>query len=136
MRIALFTEVFLPKIDGVVTRVTRTLDQLAEMGHEVLVFAPGSPPATYAGFEVVKIPSVPFWPIYPENRVGFLTPGMFLKLRAFNPDVVHAVTPMWAAGFSSLIARRMGLPVLASFHTDVPEYTVRLGATWLESTLR
>ena len=41
MRIALLTEVFLPKIDGVVTRTTRHLDQLAEMGHEVLIFAPG-----------------------------------------------------------------------------------------------
>ena len=39
MRIALFTEVFLPKIDGVVTRVTRSLHQLAELGHEVLIFA-------------------------------------------------------------------------------------------------
>ena len=38
MRIALLTEVFLPKIDGVVTRTTRHLDQLAELGHEVLVF--------------------------------------------------------------------------------------------------
>lgn len=29
MRIAMFTEVFLPKIDGVVTRVLRTLDEFA-----------------------------------------------------------------------------------------------------------
>ncbi|MGP5620199.1 glycosyltransferase family 1 protein, partial [Corynebacterium casei] len=49
MRIAIVTEVFLPKIDGVVTRLTRTLDQLAEMGHEVVIFAPGNPPESYAG---------------------------------------------------------------------------------------
>lgn len=131
MRIALFTEVFLPKIDGIVTRVTRTLDQLAQMGHEVLVVTPGSGPTTYAGFEVLRVPSVPFWPIYPENRVGLLSPGIFRRLRKFNPDVIHAVNPMWTAGFSSVIAHRMGFPILASFHTDVPEYTVRLGATWL-----
>ena len=39
MRIAIVTEVFLPKIDGVVTRLTNTLDQLAELGHEVHIFA-------------------------------------------------------------------------------------------------
>ncbi|MFG6303641.1 glycosyltransferase family 1 protein, partial [Corynebacterium hesseae] len=56
MRIAIVTEVFLPKIDGVVTRLTRTLDQLAAMGHEVRIFATGKAPATYAGFEVTRIP--------------------------------------------------------------------------------
>ncbi|WP_165164432.1 glycosyltransferase family 4 protein [Corynebacterium qintianiae] len=131
MRIALFTEVFLPKIDGIVTRVTRTLDQLAELGHEVLIFAPGKAPASYAGFEVVRMPSVPFWPIYPEIQVGLPTPGMFRRLKEFNPDVVHVVNPMWLAGAAALVAERMGLPILGSFHTDVPEYTVRLGAGWL-----
>ena len=47
----MFTEVFLPKIDGVVTRVLRTLEELAELGHEAIVFAPGDPPPVYAGFE-------------------------------------------------------------------------------------
>ena len=131
MRIALFTEVFLPKIDGIVTRVTRTLDQLAEMGHEVMVFAPGTGPTTYAGFEVVRIPAVPFWPIYPENLVGLPTPGVFRRLKQFAPDVVHAVNPMWTAGAATLVSDRLGYPILASFHTDVPEYTVRLGAGWL-----
>lgn len=131
MRIALFTEVFLPKIDGIVTRVTRTLDQLAELGHEVLIFAPGTAPASYSGFEVVRTPSVPFWPIYPEIQVGIPTPGMFRRLKEFNPDVVHVVNPMWLAGAAALAADRMGLPILGSFHTDVPEYTVRLGARWL-----
>ena len=40
MRIVYFTETFLPKIDGVVTRIVRTLDALTELGHEALVFAP------------------------------------------------------------------------------------------------
>lgn len=131
MRIAIVTEVFLPKIDGIVTRITRTLDQLAELGHEVLVITPGPGPDNYAGFEVLRLPSVPFWPIYPEIRVGVTTPGLFRRLREFNPDVIHSVNPMWTAGFTSVIARRMGYPILASFHTDVPEYTLRLGAKWL-----
>ena len=39
MRIAIVTEVFSPKIDGVVTRLTNTLDQLAELGHEVHILS-------------------------------------------------------------------------------------------------
>ncbi|OHR20809.1 glycosyltransferase family 1 protein [Corynebacterium sp. HMSC034A01] len=130
MRIALLTEVFLPKIDGVVTRTTRHLDQLAEMGHEVLIFAPGNPPAEYAGFEVVPIRSHSL-KVYPEVKHGMLGPKTYRRLREFNPDIVHAVNPIWTAGWSTLVVARR-FPVIASFHTDVPEYCLKLGIPWVK----
>ncbi len=131
MRIAFLTEVFLPKIDGVVTRTTRTLDELAAMGHEVLIFATGNPPKEYAGFEVVKIPSASL-PVYPEIKFGLLGPKIARRLAQFQPDVVHAVNPIWTAGWSTLIADAQRLPILASFHTDVPEYCLKLGIPWVK----
>lgn len=130
MRIALLTEVFLPKIDGVVTRTTRHLDQLAELGHEVLVFAPGNPPEHYAGFEVVPIPSRSL-KVYPEVMHGMMGPRAFRRLREFDPDIVHAVNPIWTAGWSTLVVARR-FPVIASFHTDVPEYCLKLGIPWVK----
>lgn len=127
MRIALFTEVFLPKVDGVVTRVTRTLDQLADLGHDALVFAPGDPPASYGPHRVVRVRSVSFRPWYPEIMVGLPTPRIAREMQAFRPDVVHAVNPVWLAAYGVLSARRRDRPLLASFHTDVPSYTTRLG---------
>lgn len=132
MRIALITEVFLPKIDGVVTRTTRHLKQLAEMGHEVLIFATGNPPNEYAGFEVVRIPSLSLWPVYPEIKFGLVGPKIARRLAQFEPDVVHAVNPIWTAGWSTYIVERQGLPMLASFHTDVPEYCLKLGIPWVK----
>ena len=132
MRIALITEVFLPKIDGVVTRTTRHLEQLAEMGHEVLIFATGNPPDEYAGFEVVKVPSLSLWPVYPEIKFGLVGPKIARRLAQFEPDVVHAVNPIWTAGWSTYIVERQGLPMLASFHTDVPEYCLNLGIPWVK----
>ena len=126
MRIALFTEVFLPKVDGVVTRVTRTLDQLTDLGHEVLVFAPGEPPATYGPHTVVRTRSWSF-PWYPEIMVGTPTPRIAREMHAFEPDVVHAVNPVWLAAYGVISARRRNLPLLASFHTDVPSYTTAIG---------
>lgn len=130
MRIALLTEVFLPKIDGVVTRTTRHLDQLAALGHEVLIFAPGNPPAEYAGFEVVPIPSRGL-KVYPEVKHGMMGPRAFRRLREFNPEIVHAVNPIWTAGWSTLVAARR-YPIIASFHTDVPEYCLKLGIPWVK----
>lgn len=130
MRIAILTEVFLPKIDGVVTRTLRHLEQLAELGHDVLIFATGDAPHEYAGFEVVHVPSLSFQPVYPEIKFGLITPVIPRRLAQFQPDVVHAINPMWTAGWSSLIASAQGLPLVGSFHTDVPEYTVRLNIPW------
>ena len=40
MRIAMFSETFLPGTDGVVTRLCGTLKHLEDAGHDVLLFAP------------------------------------------------------------------------------------------------
>lgn len=129
MRIALFTEVFLPKIDGVVTRVVRTLDELAELGHEVLIFAPGDTPPSYAGFEVVRVPSMPFKPFYPELRVSFANPKISRRMADFAPDVVHAVNPAWLTAFAIFAAEHRNIPLLASYHTQLENYVepLRLG---------
>ncbi|MEX3514537.1 MULTISPECIES: glycosyltransferase family 4 protein [unclassified Corynebacterium] len=131
MRIAIFTEVFLPKIDGVVTRLTHTLRELHAAGHEVLVFAPGNPPATFAGFEVVSIPSLSLWPVYPELKWGLPDPRVLYRLRRFDADVVHVVNPIWTAALGVWAARREALPLVGSFHTNLPEYVDALGIGWV-----
>lgn len=127
MRIALFTEVFLPKVDGVVTRLRHTLAGLEALGHEVLVLAPGDPPARYGAHRVVPVRAVPFRPWYPEILVSLPTRGLARAVRDFRPDVVHAVNPVWLAAYGVHTARRLDLPLVASFHTDIPAYTTKLG---------
>ena len=43
MRIAIFTETFLPKLDGMVTVTCLLLEHLRRIHAEVMVFVPGSP---------------------------------------------------------------------------------------------
>ncbi len=58
MRIAVVTEVFLAAVDGVVTRLRRTLEQLARVGDEVLVVAPVGGRSSYAvGLSPTCVPS-------------------------------------------------------------------------------
>ena len=129
MRIAIVTEVFLPKIDGVVTRLTRTLDQLAAMGHDVIIFAPGNPPDTYAGFPVYKLPSLSFW-VYPEIKFAVPPVRFWKQIRDFDPDVIHAVNPIWTAALGVFAAKRDAYPLVCSYHTNVPDYVDALGIGW------
>lgn len=131
MRIALFTETFLPKIDGVVTRIVRSLEKLGELGHEALIFAPGRPPPEAAGHRVVRVPSVPFWPWYPELFLGLPRPRIGREIDRFGPDVVHVVNPVILGLWGTMIARQRGLPLLASYHTDITQYSKHLKLPFL-----
>src|SRR5262245_15407101 len=126
LRIALFSEVFLPKIDGITNRLANTIRCLHELGHEALLFAPSGCVASHAGARVVRVPSVPF-PRYPGLRLGLPDPRVALELRGFDPHVVHAVGPAVLGVYGTIAARALGIPLVASYHTDLPRYLPSYG---------
>jgi glycosyltransferase involved in cell wall biosynthesis len=121
VRIALFTEVFLPKLDGITNRLSNTLRCLEEAGHECLVFAPDTAVASLGATRVVRVPSLPF-PRYPGVRVSLPDLRVVARLARFAPDVVHAVGPACLGVAGIAAARALGLPIVASYHTDFPRY--------------
>ncbi|HZD64856.1 MAG TPA: glycosyltransferase, partial [Acidimicrobiales bacterium] len=129
MRIALITEVWLPSINGVVTRLAATLRELQRQGNDVLVIAPEGADGDYAGARVRGVPtvSVPF--IYGGKPWGWPLPRVARWLREFAPDVVHVVNPVFLGIAGVVAADRLDLPLIASYHTDVPRYAAfyRLG---------
>jgi len=135
MRVAFFTETFLPKIDGVVTRVTRTLDQLSALGHEAIIFAPeyrhGENTTSYCGYPVIRLKSIPFKPWYPELRLGMPSTKIYSEIKEFEPDVVHTVNPFVIGAWGTFVAMQLDLPLIASFHTDLHQYAERLKVHFL-----
>lgn len=129
MRIAIFTEVFLPKIDGITNRLRYSIRCLRELGHEVLVFAPDTAVAEHAGARVVGVPGAPF-PAYPGLRISAPDPRILSELRAFQPDVVHAVGPACLGIWGIAAARALALPIVASHHTDFARYAPLHGLGW------
>jgi glycosyltransferase involved in cell wall biosynthesis len=124
MRVALFTETFLPKRDGIVTVICLLLDHLAKRGVESVIVAPSVDPELgemidqYANTEVIRIPSrIPF-PIYNELKISPPNHATYDRLKQFDPDVAHFIHPVLVGGFGVLMAKRLGIPNLTSFHLD------------------
>lgn len=131
MRIAFFTETFLPATDGVVTRLRNTLEELAGVGDAMLVIAPRYPdggPDSYAGAPIYRVPGVPF-PPYPRIKLSPAHPGVGRALRRFGPDLIHTVNPFILGPGGIYYARRLKVPLVASYHTNVATYAryYRLG---------
>ncbi len=136
MRIALFTETFVPKVDGIVTTLTQTIRQLKSLGHEVLIFAPEGGVAEYENCRIVGVKGYAF-PFYPELRLSFPHASIRHILEEFRPDVIHAAEPV-LLGIAALYygggsnGGSLRVPVLVSYHTDLPKYLAHYRLGFLE----
>jgi glycosyltransferase involved in cell wall biosynthesis len=133
LRIAIITETFLPKIDGIVTRLCHTLRHLRAMGHSVLVVAPRGV-EEFEGTRVHGVSAFPF-PLYPELKLAIPRPSVGRVLKKFRPDIIHAVNPAVlgvTAFFSSTYDR---VPLIVSYHTHLPKYLRYYGLGMLEGPL-
>ncbi|MGI8818459.1 MAG: glycosyltransferase family 4 protein [Gemmatimonadales bacterium] len=133
MRIALFSEVYWPMVSGVGVTLLRLTRALEERGHQVRVYtanyalAKGQPDRP----EVHRSPSVPLF-LYPDVQWAFPRLRDILDDAAqFRPDVVHVATE-YAMGLAGIkVARQLGIPLLASAHTDYDQYAARYGVDWV-----
>ncbi len=129
MRVALFTETFLPKIDGIVTVVCLLLDHLHNRGVDFMVVAPelnGPKITDYKGHPVITVPGIKN-PFYPELNLCLPSIKTYWTLRDFQPDVVHLLHPMLVGASGLVMAKWLGKPTLASFHLDIAEIANHYG---------
>src|SRR5450631_3153201 len=129
MKVTVVSESFLPHINGVTGSVQQVLAHLRRTGHEAMVIAPGNPPPTCEGFEVVALPSVGF-PGYPQVRIPMVAGGRLLReLERFAPDVIHLASPFAIGGPVMRAAASLDIPVVAIYQTDVAGFALRYGLT-------
>ncbi len=136
LRVAIVTENFLPKVDGVTRTLARLLEHLNNEGHEAMVLGPETGIRQYAGHPVVGTFGVPLV-VYPGLKLNFMRPRFVRRLQQFQPDVIHFVDPIWL-GAQMLPAVHKWLPqvpCVSSYHTNLPTYATLFGMPWLEKTM-
>jgi len=134
MRIVLFTETFLPKVDGIVTRLCYTIDHLQRAGDRVLVVAPEGGITEYKGAQVLGVGGFPL-PLYPELTLALPRPNLGPAIEAFRPDLIHVVNPAVLGWAGLYLAKTMRVPLVASYHTHLPQYLQHYGLAPLEGVL-
>jgi phosphatidylinositol alpha 1,6-mannosyltransferase len=128
------TESFLPRVNGVTNSVCRVLEHLERRGHEALIIAPGPGPESYAGFPVTVVPGVGL-PGYNSFVLGLPTKAVERRLREFAPDVVHLASPVALGAAGARAARKMGVPSVAVFQTDLAGFARRYGFRGTDKTI-
>ena len=123
MRIAYFSDTFLPQINGVsntLSYLKRYLEQ-HNIEHQFHVpYYEGEERGSDSG--IICSRAVPL-PIYNECKFSLpWLPRLGGVLDAFQPDLVHLVTEFGIGNAGRYYARAKQLPIVSSYHTNIDHY--------------
>jgi len=141
MTILMISDVYFPRVNGVSTSIASFRAALERQGHSVTLACPDYPVGQMDEPGVLRIPSRGV-PSDPEDRMmryrDLLALAPQLAEQAF--DLIHVHTPFVAHYAGIKLGRRLGVPVVATYHTLFEEYLhhyVRwLPSRWLRFAAR
>ena len=128
LKVAVVTESFLPQLNGVSNSVVRILETLKEQGHEAILIAPSAPSDTHLGFAVIRTSRF----LFRGFPVALPLLNLTSILRSFNPDLVHVASPAILGRQALAVSRRLGIPTVAVYQTDLIGYSKKYGLGLLE----
>jgi 1,2-diacylglycerol 3-alpha-glucosyltransferase len=125
LRVAMFTNNYLPFIGGVPLSIDRLCKGLRRLGEAVKVFAPAYPEPWIDPEDgrVVRCPG-----LFHARLAGFPVANVFSRkiraeFKAFKCDLVHVHHPFWLGKKGMRLAKKRGLPVVFTYHTRLERYT-------------
>lgn len=138
LKVALFTDTFLPDVNGVAKTLGRWVRYLESQGATCRVFAPHSDSGMgtdYSNSMVERFYSIPFL-LYPECKLAIPNPITINKtLMEFQPDIIHCATPFNLGLYGLHYAKKHKIPFVASYHTHFDQYLQYYKIQWVEGML-
>ncbi|HET6747399.1 MAG TPA: glycosyltransferase [Candidatus Saccharimonadales bacterium] len=116
MKIAFFTDDYLPFVHGVTRSIQNYRQAFEALGHEVYIVAPKN-----AGYEdnddhIIRLPSInPM--VFDKRPISIHYPGIARKLDQYDFDVIHSQTQFYLGGLAYMVAKRKGIPHITTIHT-------------------
>ncbi|MGL4522897.1 MAG: glycosyltransferase family 4 protein [Bacilli bacterium] len=122
MRLLVFTDTYVPDVNGVAWTLRRLYEHLTAKGHEVRFVAATSKEGDVPQEVSFHASGIRF-PLYKDYQVAILRSKRIQTLiEEYKPDLIHVATP-FSVGYAGLkIARRYGVPVVGSYHTNFDQY--------------
>jgi 1,2-diacylglycerol 3-alpha-glucosyltransferase len=123
LKIAFYTDTFLPAVDGVVISILNFRKELQRRGHEVHVFAGGTSASRELtkGYKNIHIIRGVKFKKYPQYSLAFLP--FYSSLTAMNMrfDINHAQTPFMVGTQGLMRSKLNRTPMVGTFHTMVTD---------------
>jgi len=123
LRVAMFTNNYLPFIGGVPISIARLRRGLENLGDKLLIVAPRYKDQPELEEHVLRVPSLLAMGEKREFRLANIFLGRIRKrVRAFHPDIIHLHHPFWLGSLGLFMARRLKVPAIYTYHTRLEHY--------------
>lgn len=122
VKVGFFTDTYFPQVSGVATSIQTLKDQLEQRGHQVYIFTTTDPNAKEFEEDVIRMPSVPFVS-FKDRRI--VVRGMwyaYLIAKELELDLIHTHTEFGAGMLGKMVAKKMKIPVIHTYHTMYEDY--------------
>jgi glycosyltransferase involved in cell wall biosynthesis len=136
MRVAVFTDNDFVKVNGVTTTLTAVL-KWAPADLKIRIYTASDEHVDDPDYLALASRGAPI-PFYGEMKIYVPRVREYIRrARADRIDVIHMTTPGPVGLAAMRVARRLGLPMVGSFHTDLAAYTTMLsGSAALGAVMR
>ncbi len=123
MKIALFSDTYPPEINGVATSTYNLRKTLENHGHQVLVVTT-NPFSKEVSFEngVIRLPGLRLKRLYDYRLSSFYNEKAMRIIVNFRPDIVHCQHDVGVSIFGNLVAARLHIGSVYTFHTLYEDY--------------
>lgn len=136
MRIAHFTNTYVPTVSGVVRNVVNLQQSLTRLGNQVFVFTENRPDSRGEDPLVYRYPTLgsrlnmDFPAIFPYS------PTLDRFLLQLQPDIIHTHHPFMLGHAALAKGRRLGIPVVFTFHTLYWEHAHYIPVPFAQNLVR
>lgn len=122
MRIGIFSDTYIPLINGVSTSIEMLRKGLEKKGHKVYIVTVNPSSLKYEyGDKILRIPGVPVG-IF-DYRLTSIYPARAIKtIKNWNLDVIHSQTEFGIGTFARIIAKQFNIPLVHTYHTMYEDY--------------
>ena len=122
MKIGIFTETFLPQINGVVTSICNNSKFLVKKKHVIDVFSVGKEShKRIDGYNAHFFKGVTFRP-YPDYKIFLPKPATMRFLKKQDLDIIHSHGPFTMGIAAYRLSRKRNIPLIGTYHTPVQDY--------------
>lgn len=126
MNIALFSDTYLPDINGVASSTNILYNELKKNNHNVLVVTTVLPTGSDYLDEpgtVLRLPGLDIKKIYGYRAANIYSIKGMKEIKEFNPDIIHIQTEFGIGIFGRIAGEILNVPVCYTYHTMWSDYS-------------
>lgn len=126
MNIALFSDTYLPDINGVATSTHILKKELKKHGHHVLVVTtilPHNSDYIDEDQDILRLPGIDLKKLYGYRASNIYSFKGMKELKEFQPDIIHVQTEFGIGIFGKIAGEVLNIPVCYTYHTMWADYS-------------